>query len=326
MAHWRKRGVLGKALRAYRCRSMRFETLEPRLLLSADVTGMIDIPGETDQFKFTLARDTKLYFDSLSADPSISWSLSGPRGTEVSSRSFVYSDSATLSGNPVLDLLAGEYTLTVDGSLDATGPYSFRLLDVEGDATAITPGTVVAGTLNPGNETDAYQFTALAGDQFYFDAQSYSGTYNDYWRLLDPYGGVVFGPSSFPDDVDVLTLNFNGTYTLLLEGYVYGSTPESYAFNIQPVSDDASSFVVGAPVSGAIAHAGQVDRYSFTLGAATKLYFDSLTNNPSISWSLSGPRGTEVISQSFTYSDSWGLSGDPVLDLLAGNYTLTVDG
>ena len=41
----------------------------PRLLLlSADVAGMLDIPGETDQYTFTLARDTQLYFDSLTND------------------------------------------------------------------------------------------------------------------------------------------------------------------------------------------------------------------------------------------------------------------
>jgi hypothetical protein len=38
MAEWRRRGVLGEALQAQRRRAMRFETLEPRLLLSADLT------------------------------------------------------------------------------------------------------------------------------------------------------------------------------------------------------------------------------------------------------------------------------------------------
>ncbi|MDH4094617.1 MAG: LEPR-XLL domain-containing protein, partial [Betaproteobacteria bacterium] len=270
---------------------MRLETLEPRLLLSADVAGTLDIPGETDRYTFSLDRDTQLYFDALSADPSISWSLSGPRGAEVSGRGFAFSDSAGIGENPVLDLRAGDYTLTVDGLQEATGAYAFRLLDVQAEAVGITPGVVVAGTLDPGNETDAYVFSAAAGDRFYFDAQDVSGS--AYWRLLDPYGGVVFGPTPSYWDVDVLTLEASGSYTLLLEGWVYSSTPESYAFNVQPVSDEAAVLAVGAPVSGSIAHAGQVDRYSFTLGAATQLYFDALSADPSISWSLSGPRGAE---------------------------------
>ncbi|MGH8568124.1 MAG: LEPR-XLL domain-containing protein, partial [Gammaproteobacteria bacterium] len=39
MAEWRRRGVLGEALQAHRRRAaMRFDTLEPRILLSADLT------------------------------------------------------------------------------------------------------------------------------------------------------------------------------------------------------------------------------------------------------------------------------------------------
>src|SRR5690349_14467066 len=38
IARWRKHGWLGAAMREHRQRSLRFETLEPRLLLSADLT------------------------------------------------------------------------------------------------------------------------------------------------------------------------------------------------------------------------------------------------------------------------------------------------
>ncbi|MDH5351504.1 MAG: LEPR-XLL domain-containing protein, partial [Betaproteobacteria bacterium] len=182
MAEWRKRGEFSRSRRARQRRAMRLETLEPRLLLSADVAGTLDIPGETDRYTFSLDRDTQLYFDALSADPSISWSLSGPRGAEVSGRGFAFSDSAGIGENPVLDLRAGDYTLTVDGLQEATGAYAFRLLDVQAEAVGITPGVVVAGTLDPGNETDAYVFSAAAGDRFYFDAQDVSGS--AYWRLL----------------------------------------------------------------------------------------------------------------------------------------------
>jgi hypothetical protein len=294
------------------------------LVVGAPVTGSIAHTGQQDRYTFTLAGDTQVYFDALTADPNISWSLAGPRGTEVSGRSFADSDSLSVAGNPVLDLLAGDYTLSVDGYLDTTGAYAFQLLDVLADAVAITPGVVVNGTLDPGNETDVYQFAALAGDQFYFDSQT--TTSSAYWRLLDPYGGVVFEPGYLPSDIDVLTLGVDGTYTLLIEGWVYSTTPEGYAFNIQPVSDDAAPLVVGAPVTGSIAHTGQQDQYAFTLASDTKVYFDSLSAQSGISWSLTGPRGTEVSDRAFTDSDSSGVFGSPVLDLVAGDYTLSVDG
>ena len=130
--------------------------------------------------------------------------------------------AAHIGGNPVLNLIAGNYTLMVDGTVDHTGSYSFRLSDLA-SATPITPGTPVSGTLNPGNATNLYKFNANAGDLFYFDQQSLSGG-NTYWRLIDPYGQQVWF-NSF-SDVDTQTLAFTGTYTLLVEGYV-GNTRRS---------------------------------------------------------------------------------------------------
>jgi len=53
--------------------------------------------------------------------------LEGPRGQEVVNRSFT---ADSYSADPVVDLVPGDYMMTVDGSGDATGPYAFRLLDL----------------------------------------------------------------------------------------------------------------------------------------------------------------------------------------------------
>ena len=68
------------------------------------------------------------------------------------------------------------------------------------------------------------------------------------------------------------------------------------------------------------------DRYTFSLAAPSLLYFDSLTNNANLRWSLTGPGGTPVSNRAFTGSDASGISGNPVLSLPAGAYTLTVSG
>ena len=95
-------------------------------------------PGEQDRYTFTLAAPSLLYFDSLTNNANLRWSLSGPSGTPVSNRTFTTSDGSGISGNPVLSLPAGAYTLTVSGVGATTGAYSFRLLDLS-QATAADP-------------------------------------------------------------------------------------------------------------------------------------------------------------------------------------------
>src|SRR5688572_23630843 len=52
-------------------KSIRFESLEPRVLLSGDVapaqtvTGSIDVPGESDQYGLNLTENARIVFDSL---------------------------------------------------------------------------------------------------------------------------------------------------------------------------------------------------------------------------------------------------------------------
>jgi hypothetical protein len=68
IAQWRKKLAFSRKHKPARNPVIRIEPLEPRLLLSADVVGALDVPGEVDQYTFTLASDTKVYFDALSAN------------------------------------------------------------------------------------------------------------------------------------------------------------------------------------------------------------------------------------------------------------------
>ncbi len=227
--------------------SIRFEPLEPRVLLSADInpaqtiTGSIDVPGETDQYGFTLPQNARIVFDSVTNNPNLNWSLSGPTGALVDSRPFSASDGT--AANSVLDLTAGDYTLTVDAPADITGAYTFRLIDPL-KAQEIVPGTVVSGQLDPANTTNVYRFSATTGERFYFDFKSLSGgTVN--WRLLDPNGGSVFGLIPISQEGEY-TANFDGSYTLVIEGAMANTGVVSYSFNAQKIVDDVKPLVPGA--------------------------------------------------------------------------------
>src|SRR3546814_15535348 len=61
--------------------------------IGAPVGGHIDA-GQTERLTFTLASSARLVFDSLTSNGNLLWSLTGPRGAEVTGRSFSRSDSA----------------------------------------------------------------------------------------------------------------------------------------------------------------------------------------------------------------------------------------
>jgi large repetitive protein len=228
----------------------------------------------------------------------------------------------------LLNLPSGEYTLTINGTRNVTGAYAFRLLDLA-QATVITPGTPVSGTLSPADETNLYQFDANAGEQFFFDAKVVNGTnYNSNWRLLDPNGNVVFqtpfGSAYWwgqrAQDVDTLTLTQSGTYTLMVEGYNGDGGSGSYTFNVQPVINPVPEpLIVGNIINGSIDTTGSQKQYSFNLLADSKFYFDSLTNNYSYNWTLTGPNGKVVSNRYLSNSDRENYQ--PVLNLQSGDYT-----
>src|SRR6059036_3895157 len=107
------------------------------------VTGAISVPGEQDVFVFNVATNSLFYFDAFTNLSTLRWTLSGPSGTLVSERSFTASDSQSIV-DPIVSLPAGDYTLTIDCSGDATDGYAFRFVNLV-SATLLTPGTVVSG-------------------------------------------------------------------------------------------------------------------------------------------------------------------------------------
>src|SRR4029079_6724448 len=143
-----------------------------------------------------------------------------------------------------------------------------------------------------------YQFNALAGDRFFFDQISRFTLPNTWWRLIDPYGGTVFN-QGFTDVGSVAsptTLPADGTYTLLIEGYISDPGNGSYSFNVSPQGHTTIPPFTGTPLTlGDIAVSNLVANtttdYVFTLASLTRLVFDTQTNSPNLNWTLEGPSG-----------------------------------
>src|SRR5207249_2123915 len=133
------------------------------------------------------------------------------------------------------------------------------------------------------------------------------------WRLVDPYGNVLFN-RLFGDtttaDVGPTTLAQAGAYTLLLEGATSDTGSGTYTFLVVPQGNTppappppSTPLTLGGTVNASISAAGEQDRYSFTLAGAALLYFDGLTNNGNLTWTLTGPAGTAVTNRPFSASD-----------------------
>src|SRR6185503_1702593 len=108
--------------------------------------------------------------------------------------------------------------------------------------TPMTLDTPVSDALSPGNETDAYRFTAAAGTRVFFDVQARSGAGSAQWAVYDPFGNTVFDRdfNSASSDVGPVTLGVAGTYTVLLEGSRFDAGGVgSYTFAVNSVSDEA---------------------------------------------------------------------------------------
>src|SRR5205807_4754375 len=77
---------------------------------------------------------------------------------------------------------SGTYTLEVYGYGDATGDYSFRLLDVADQAVVALRQLVTNGVLGYG--TPLYRFEGTNGQRLFFDAMT--GGVSGYWNLYGP--------------------------------------------------------------------------------------------------------------------------------------------
>jgi hypothetical protein len=177
------------------------------------VEGEISVRGQVDRYAFALDAQKRIYFDSLISN-GIAWTLAGPRGEIVSNRQLRTSDS--LDAASVFDLVAGNYTLTINAAGDDIGPYAFRLLDAAA-AIPSTPGTAQSGQLLQGSTTELYRFDVpTGGGRYFFDFQQFNNA-DTYWRLISPYGDQVL-LSEVGTDRGPITLARAGTYTESVEG------------------------------------------------------------------------------------------------------------
>ncbi|MEL6107299.1 MAG: RHS repeat-associated core domain-containing protein [Planctomycetota bacterium] len=276
--------------------------------------GSISSPGETDSFQFLVPEDTVLLFDPLLRPPTalsprnLEWSLEGPEGDLFDEEFF------SVSSHQVIPASAGRYTLTIDGGLDVVGDYAFRLQQLNSAATLDLAIPQVNARSLEYDETHLYQFSAEAGDRFFFERTTGAPDIT----LVDPNGILVdLERTAAPTTgrfTDPLTLE--GTYTALVRGAISG-----YEFTTHRIAErEPLALELNETTEVDFDAPGESQVYTFTLDEPDTLYFDSLTNDSNFEVTLAGPWGA-------MFEDA-GLGDDPrrmpVSFAPAGDYTLTV--
>lgn len=240
------------------------------LTLGVSASGTIATPAEQDRFTFSGAVGQRLVFDGQGDDAiSLNVTLTAPSGATL----FVVAHGSDTA--PVYLVETGTYTLAFDGNGDATGAYSFRMLD-KAAAADLTLGTTASGQLSPSSEMDLYKFTGTAGQRVNLESISASGT-DATWQLVGP-ANQVLGAANISGNIGEVFLPASGVYGVLVQGATFGGAALDYQLRLSAVSSPSGATTgFGTPHSGTI-NPGETQDFAYTAPAGTVVFFDSLDN------------------------------------------------
>ncbi|MEP1075191.1 putative Ig domain-containing protein [Leptolyngbya sp. PL-A3] len=281
--------------------------LPENLTFGSTISGEIRQPGQRNTYLFNGSVGQQLFLDTLAGVSGLEMQLVSPSG-QLMTRQPITSPQGTLDWAPFTLAETGSYKLVVNGTINSpsgsdsftTGSYSFVLYDLN-QSSQLSVGTTTSGNLAPGNSVDLYQFTGRQGTTLRFDLldNQWNGAN---WTLYDPGARAIATPQWFSPDFGI-TLASDGRYTLVVQGS--RSTPINYTFQVTDTSvTSIQNTGFNVVESGAIANAGQVNRYTFTANAGTRVFFDSQdTSSSSLRFRLINPDGTIAINNGQLTSD-----------------------
>lgn len=198
--------------------------------LNDTVSGSLDMPGATDELRFTATAGQRAYVDlmQLTGSGVITFSLQDASGKELggsaagvggSGDGADFQDAVTLPAD-------GEYKLVVDGIRSAVADYTLKLIDAPLDVRRVDFGAVINdGSLQVPGATDEYRFTAAAGDRLLLDVKQLTGIGVVTFSLLDASGTLlgssaagVGGSGDGADFQNAVNLPAAGEYKLVVDG------------------------------------------------------------------------------------------------------------
>ncbi|MEH1784617.1 MAG: putative Ig domain-containing protein [Nostoc sp.] len=279
--------------------------------LGSTVSSSLIEKGESDTYTFTARSGQRLYWDRLAGEGQITAKLYSPSGVIVA------------DGNLGSDITpfflreSGNYRLVIDGSGETTGAYSFRLVDID-TAPTLTLDASVSAILDPGTETDFYQFTGTSGERLYFHLGATNWPYGlADWVLYGADNQAIAAPNYSSPDFSII-LPTAGTYVLGVRGY--GATSLGYSFTAYTDPISTTSLALGTTVTSTLSKPGERDDYTFTGTVGQHLFLDALVGSSSIHAKLIAPNGVQL------FDNTLDRDGIPIILTDSGTYRLAIDG
>ena len=240
------------------------------------VSGSISPTGDLDYYSFALTARSEVTIETTGSTDTAG-QLINSTGTTLEE------DDNSGAGNNfsiTRTLDAGTWYLRVAGG---TGNYSLIATvtdddDTRGDATAITLGGNVSGTIAPTGDTDYYSFALSARSEVTIQT---TGATDTTGQLQDSTGTVLAndGDSGTGGNFRIIRTLDAGTYYIRVTGYISTSTIGNYSLSATAVVErdgndsitSADAITLGSDVSGTISPVGDIDYYSFALSSRSEV-------------------------------------------------------
>ena len=252
--------------------------------------------GEVDTFDFTATAGTFVWFDSQGTVATQLVATLRDASNQIAFQSTDMTDRA-----PVLLSRSGNYTLSIQGDLPASiGNYSFRLLDMNNQATLVTPGAPIASSIATVGEVDLYRFPAEAGQRLMID--SLLGSPELRYHLIAPSGEIVVNNGDTRVDTGTVIPNETGTYFLSV--FAAGAQTGNYDLRVRIALQTMTASALDSPMTGAISVPGESDVFTFAANSGQRVIFDTRLNTPEVRYHLISPTGNFVIVNGDTRSDT----------------------
>jgi hypothetical protein len=267
-----------------------------------------------DDFFFTAASGTLIYFDSRSNDSTKQVRLYNPDNTEV-----FYLGAQADSGAYGLTQ-TGSYKLQVSSYNNTAGNYSFQLVDLKASPSlSLNPAAPINVLLNP-LETKAYKFTGQVGQKVWLDGLNTSNT-NVTAKLLNSSGLQIASTGDLSSDIELETLEANGEYYLVLQSNNTSATTANFRLLDNTGATPLTS-LDNRNVSGNFGTSKrETVLYKFQGSENQTLYFNPTGGDVYNYYKLYSPDGSLLFSQYGSYDSEQKLpsSGEYVLAFVGNN-------